>query len=934
MDKIYCPVCGQDNAEIIYKKGNLDKDLINVVCKNCALVYLNPRPAGEEYDLYHKAEFLAEKDVREIGDLSAKLGGRDLEIKKSVFYFLKDYLREGQNVLDIGAGFGGLLKIIKEESGANIHGIELNDLDVRAAKKFYGLDLFHGSLADFSVSAENYCKFDVIIMHHTLEHLPEPLNSLEQIKKLLKPGGILYIGVPNIMNIKKRPEIFFQTAHPFSYSPHSLKLILEKAGFGILKFNRNAGYPGGMEAAAQLGAESVKAPEADNGKNYQDVISYVEKVSRRFAGLRGAREFFLFFLPRNWRIKSGRVIYSFMKKRLNNGQFFKFIVLPSSVAAGILFILNYLLAFIKIAVSGRVFNLFSFFNPDPLIFYVPFVRAAYDGGSRVVDGRILENFFLPNLWTQLSPILIAPLWHLTSSLSFAFVLGNFLVAAGAFICFYLLCFYVIKNRFFSLLYSFVFVSITLMFNYLFPTSLANLKLVGRAILPFGSPAGEVLLNKYIGSFSVLPGFLFFVSSFLFILLVLVRERKIFIVLAGLNLGILIYIQITLLIYAYAALFCMFILFLAHKEYLSAKKIIWIYIISGLASMIYWFNFLQIKMLPWSQEFYWRLGGEFGHRFRWSQWPQYLAYAIMAYLLLYWGKKFARKTEAIFATGSVLSAIVVLNMQIVTGFSPHPAVWGYHQTFLGFALGWLILIYWIYTGLLKKINKKFINTIFLAVFLMIMGKYIYTANYSADIFVKYDLLPKNINAPFLWLNKNTPKDSVVATPSLTINALLPVFTHNNSMLPTAFTSPLSMKDIKDRYFVTYKFFNVSNDYFEKALKGKLPIDEKNNFDPKNKISFGMENGLQDFLLASYYCDHSVDMLSTKNDCPDALVSKALDDIAKEYANYPAKYEYLLNKYRIDYIFYGPDEKEMGKPNFDGFEKVYDKDRFEIYKRIKI
>ncbi len=917
MEKTDCPICGQDNAEKIFNKGNLDKDLINVICKKCSLVYINPRQSREEYDDFHKEEFLSEKSVTSIEQVKPKLNDSDLKIKTAVFNFLDEYLKEEQNVLDVGCGFGVLLDIIKRKKNANVFGVELGNLDVEAAKKYYGLDLFRGSLENFAKDEANWGKFDVIIMHHTLEHLPEPLNSLEEIKKLLKPGGVLYIGVPNIMNIKKRPEIFFQRAHPFSYSPHSLMLILEKAGFGIIKFNRNAGYPGGMEMAAGLGKQSIKDVDLDEGKEPSGIMRYIEQTKKKYSRLRGLRDIFLFFIPKSARIKLGIIFYRAFKGGVSDKQFFKVVVLPSSVIAGVLFILHHIFIFIKVTASGKIYNLFSFHNIDPLINYAPFVRAVFDGSYRVVDGRILENFFLPNLWTQLSPILIAPLFHLTGSISYAFLLGHFLVAAGAFICFYLLCFYIIKNRLFSLFYSFIFISVTLVFDYLFPTSLDNLRLAGRTILPFGSPSGEVLLSKYI-SFAILPGLLFFVSSFLFVFLALTGKRKIFIVLAGLNLGILPYIVMTHFIYVGAALFCTLILFSFYKDYSSVKKILWIYTVAIFGSAFYWFNFLQIKMLPWSQEFYGRLGGEITHQFRWSYWPEYIAYIAMALFILYFGKKYRKRKESIFVAGSVLAAILVLNIQVIFGYNPHPLAWLFHQVFLGFALGWLVLIYWIYIFLIKKFNKRLVVGFFLMIFLMIIGKFIYTEYYAAGHYAKYDYMPRDVYDSLQWLNRNTEKDSVVATPSLTTNALLPAFTHNNSMLPMAITSPLSLEDIKDRYFVNYKFLNVSAEYFEKALRGDLPI--------------GTEQGLQGALFFDYYCDHSLDANEKPNSRSTASASEALDDLVKEYARYPKKREYLLNKYRIDYIYYGPYERNISRPDFDGFEKVYDKDGIEIYKKI--
>jgi hypothetical protein len=135
---------------------------------------------------------------------------------------------------------------------------------------------------------------------------------LGQIKKILKPGGFLYIGVPNVMNIKKRPDIFFQIAHPFSYSPHSLQKILNKYGFGAVKFNRHAGYPGGMEVLARLEGNMVEMTE---GGAYGEVIGYVDSVDKKFNNFRKIREILLFWLPKDLKIKISRFILRQLKKR-------------------------------------------------------------------------------------------------------------------------------------------------------------------------------------------------------------------------------------------------------------------------------------------------------------------------------------------------------------------------------------------------------------------------------------------------------------------------------------------------------------------------------------------------------------------------------------------------------------------------------------------
>lgn len=313
MQYIHCPLCGADESEVVFRKASLNKDATNVICKQCGLVYMNPQATPAECVEFHKEEFLDSKHLKEVGHVVPKLKTSDLAIKKTIVAFLSEFIGARTNIVDIGCGFGALLDILKKEKNANVFGVELGNLDVKVAKEYYGLDVFHGSLEEFAAKEENNARFDIVIMHHVLEHLPEPLIALAQIQQVLRPRGTLYIGVPNVLNIKKRPEDFFQTFHVLNFSPYSLKRLLERAGFGIVKFNVNAGLPGGMEAAAQIGVKSIETPELAVGAKYQGVMMYVKKTATRYGRLRTVRDWLLFFLPAGLRIKAGRLLYLFLK---------------------------------------------------------------------------------------------------------------------------------------------------------------------------------------------------------------------------------------------------------------------------------------------------------------------------------------------------------------------------------------------------------------------------------------------------------------------------------------------------------------------------------------------------------------------------------------------------------------------------------------------
>jgi hypothetical protein len=76
-------------------------------------------------------------------------------------------------------------------------------------------------------------------MIQTLEHLPDPLSSLQKVKALLKEEGLLFVEVPNyyalngFYSFKTRGKYIPSPNHLFVYSPKTLRSFLRKAGFSI-----------------------------------------------------------------------------------------------------------------------------------------------------------------------------------------------------------------------------------------------------------------------------------------------------------------------------------------------------------------------------------------------------------------------------------------------------------------------------------------------------------------------------------------------------------------------------------------------------------------------------------------------------------------------------------------------------------------------------
>jgi hypothetical protein len=122
----------------------------------------------------------------------------------------------------------------------------------------------------------------------------------------------------------------------------------------------------------------------------------------------------------------------------------------------VLFILYHLIVWFKVRRLGETYNFFSFTHPDPYSYWAPMFRDILDGHFWITDGRIAEHVGLPSLWSFVSPLLAAPIVLLMRNMSYAFLLGEFLAAAGAFIVFYFLAKAITKNRLFSLVFTSVF----------------------------------------------------------------------------------------------------------------------------------------------------------------------------------------------------------------------------------------------------------------------------------------------------------------------------------------------------------------------------------------------------------------------------------------------------------------------------------------------
>ncbi|MEP0233215.1 class I SAM-dependent methyltransferase [Roseibium sp.] len=138
-------------------------------------------------------------------------------------------------VLDIGFGLGELLEQL--EVRHDCIGLDTSQRAIDVAQERCDADLRLGILEGDTFPANN---FDVVIAHHVIEHVEEPIGFVRNICSILKPGGHFVCGTPNFASAAARVfgdrfRLLHDPTHVSLFTDDSLLRLLRDEGFVIEK---------------------------------------------------------------------------------------------------------------------------------------------------------------------------------------------------------------------------------------------------------------------------------------------------------------------------------------------------------------------------------------------------------------------------------------------------------------------------------------------------------------------------------------------------------------------------------------------------------------------------------------------------------------------------------------------------------------------------
>jgi SAM-dependent methyltransferase len=242
-----CRVCESSRLRSVpFGYAYNTKWLAGVECRDCGVIFLHPQPMQEELKHMYSKEYF-EGDFRcghagsyfDSGTLDALADQRLLDrIKK---------IKPAGNFLEIGCAGGAFLRAARD-TGYTVQGVEFSEDAVRFARERFQLDVREGDVTDAGFETG---RFDVVFMGDVLEHLPDPAAVVREAYRIMQPGGVLVIECPMQTNtlfsrmgfgvyrvLGATATVHLPPYHLFEYRPGSLRSLLERFGFGIMRISQ------------------------------------------------------------------------------------------------------------------------------------------------------------------------------------------------------------------------------------------------------------------------------------------------------------------------------------------------------------------------------------------------------------------------------------------------------------------------------------------------------------------------------------------------------------------------------------------------------------------------------------------------------------------------------------------------------------------------
>ncbi|MBM4452972.1 MAG: class I SAM-dependent methyltransferase [Chloroflexi bacterium] len=199
-------------------------------CRNCSLRFIDPVPSQKELRIIYDKYYI--KSNNRASTLHNRSYGW-LTFRRQWQIISRLVPKKGGRILDYGCGGGHFLDNISHRWER--FGIELSD-DAREVATEKGINTF-ATLEEAAFPNEF---FDIIVMFATIEHLPNPRDTVKKLRDILKTGALFVVMTGDVASHKarkraKRWHMYRQPEHIYFFSAQSLDFLMHSLGFKKIK---------------------------------------------------------------------------------------------------------------------------------------------------------------------------------------------------------------------------------------------------------------------------------------------------------------------------------------------------------------------------------------------------------------------------------------------------------------------------------------------------------------------------------------------------------------------------------------------------------------------------------------------------------------------------------------------------------------------------
>jgi SAM-dependent methyltransferase len=196
-------------------------------CHECGLLFANPQPSPQDLERQYAPDGAwrhgrEARAAKRVDRPAASRDPRDVVLEALARFVPIDAPPAGSRVLDFGCGDGKFLDRLQDR-GWKTFGIEPS--------------------TDFAFSRHEQLReppadgrFSLVILHHVLEHIPEPLTLLKQLAASLEVGGTLFVSIPSVDNLPQHQDLKYcidGRHHIVAFSERCLSELLGRAGLSL-----------------------------------------------------------------------------------------------------------------------------------------------------------------------------------------------------------------------------------------------------------------------------------------------------------------------------------------------------------------------------------------------------------------------------------------------------------------------------------------------------------------------------------------------------------------------------------------------------------------------------------------------------------------------------------------------------------------------------